>query len=468
MAIERNYYIVRQPEGTTLSFAYQNGKGIVYRNLKHSEWSKHKVVIRECTGSFAAAQTENGIIYLVYEDREGNIILSRHNDKEGFKLMIFDNERKEEYGSCLGITIVNSKIHIVYSIKNYSKGCTMLYHQQVDEDMNPLTLNIIGSINYDYTNPYLLHTTTEGKLYILYQRCKDNHSLGYKVLAAGGDIWSRFYEVDRSPNAFKDYSLLEYNNGIYITFIKKEESRDLLVCSFRENTKLQQAVIDEREDIESCSLFRAGEQLWCTWITEGKFYSTITLIEHFDFSKKFFEDMLKDYDLVKASFIVAGDKELNDIQFDEVYLYRDKKLRYINVFNIYEEYRPQVHYASYIQNYLTDLCKKLTTEIILSRSVAGESIDVDRKFTEKMEEFNEYKCELNEAISVLQRKLEERERRIEELQQVILEKDNLLERYVAKSDCNPVCSEVEVEAVQLENEVITTGHEDFSENKIEQ
>lgn len=445
--IDRNFYIIKQSDGTTWTFSFKKDEGIIYKFFKENTWSEEYVLTKDALKNFSVILLPDDSINVLYQDSTGTIILSKYDRTQWNKQEILTNEKNEIFSIYFKTAVIENKIQIIFSIFNKENNTATLFHQILDEENNLSSPIIIDRIKYyyDYNVAFILYSPDNKELFIMYQRFVDSHEIGYKSFDKDNETWSDFKLIDSSKYPFNDYSAIMFNDILHTLYIKKEDDISSLYYVHGNNFNFKNTKIFEGTNIESCLIFIIYGEIWCFWINDNEIYSSFSIDNGNDFSTPPYDQCVESPDIFKSIYITNEPKEMKGILGNEIYFTNDNTLQNLIFANLYpyiKNNEQREDYLSYIEYYMSEICSKVLSYKKTSKEKEqliamlknhlveekSKSLFYEEKFEEinnKHTKFTELQNQLNKNIKVLQENLNDKEEKLKSLVNLNLEKEIL-------------------------------------------
>lgn len=432
MAILRNSYVIKQSNGTTWEFSFNEDEGIIYKLYKENNWSEKNVLTSRASKNYSVILFPDDSLNVLYEDLDGMILLNKYNGKQWNENIILTNRNKDIFNIYFKALFYENKIHIIFSILNKQKNTTTLFHQILDEESNVYKLKFIDKIKCNYNVPFILFSSSKQDMLLMYQRFESFYEIGYKIFSIDNQKWSNFRLIDKSLSQFKDYSAVNINGIIYSLYIKREKNLDILnfvhdnYYNFK-NTKLFQS-----PNIENCLILLLCGEVWCFWVKDNRIYSSFSINNGNDFSTFPCENTSNSSDVFKAAYISNNLKEKSLILCNEIFFSNDDSLQPLIFSTLYNNNNNDIKnttYLSYIQYYMTEISTKIISyekkliqkEQLISKlnsqlkeqsektiSYENEINSINKQYAK----FLDLKNQLNENIKLLYQSLVDKEEEI--------------------------------------------------------
>jgi len=441
--IDRNFYIIKQSDGTTLSFSFNKDDGIIYKFFKENIWSEEYVLANEALKNFSAILLSDDSINVLYQDLKGTLILSKYDGEQWNEQEILTNEKNEIFNIYFKTVVNENKIQIIFSIFNKKNNTATLFHHILDEKNTLSKPKVIDRIKYDYDIPFVLYSPDNKELFIMYQRFLNNHEIGYKSFNNDNEKWSDFKFIDRSKYLFKDYSVIIFNESLHALYIKKEENIDSLNYVHGNHYNFKNTKLFKGKNIESCLIFIIYGQIWCFGIKNNKILSSFSIDNGNNFSTPPYEQSVNSLDIFKSIYISNEPKERKGILGNEIYFTNDDTLQYLIFSTLYpyiKNNEKSNDYLSYVEYYMTEICLKILSyektskqkeQLItqLKSQLEEQKVQI-LSFEIKFKEINkahskfiDLKNQLNTNINLLQESLNDRDEKLKLLENITMEKE---------------------------------------------
>ena len=442
--MEQNMYILKQSDGTIWSFKYDIERGIVYKTCKGEIWSNYSILIKEAKEKFSATILPNDSICVVYEDLDGNLMLHIFNHINWKAYYLMHNCKEDIFNIYFRTVLYKNRLFLFYSIYHKGSNKITIVFQTIDGTGNLSSPSLIDDIYFHYDIPFYLHVSSENVLYIMYQKYKNNHELGYRLLSADAKSWSEFYVIDDCSLPFVEYSLLAIENKIHSLYIKKDEESIYSITYCRGNPlHHNRNNIWSGHNIISCAFFIINKHIWCLWMQNNQIYSTVSIDHGEVFSIPPQAELIETSSIFKATYISNFQENKRNMYIGEIFVVDNNNIECLVVDNICgivhssNKSNKYLFYTKYLINksYKSDkdLEEKDILIVKLKQMVEEQKIKLQycenklKTINNSMANFNENKNQLNEGISFLQDSLIIKEKRLNELEALYVEKEEELE-----------------------------------------
>ncbi|AGK97887.1 hypothetical protein [Clostridium pasteurianum] len=359
---DRNFYIIKQSDGTTWNFFYNKDEGIMYKFFKETTWSDHHVLTKKALNNFSAIILPDDSIVILYENLTGGLVLSKYNNKIWNEEQIMKNSKREIFSTYFKAIVHNNEINIIFSILNKKDNTVTLFHQIVDEKNNLSDPKMIEKIKNDHHISFNVYSLQNKELFILYQRFIGHFELGYKTFNVNTKKWSNFNSIDTNVSYFSYYSALIVNGLLNILYIKKGKNIDNLIYVHGKSPNYKSIELFKGINIELCSFFIVYGQIWCYWLKDKKIYNSFSINNGINFSSYPYEQSLNSTYIFKVIYISNKLEKIKNTIFNEIYITNYDDIKYLIFSNIYLYIKTNVknsEYLLYIEYYLTEICEKV-------------------------------------------------------------------------------------------------------------
>lgn len=217
--LDQKHYLFKFSCGKVLNLFYKDKYGICARTLdKRNQWSETEVLVKDCLPNFSACLDENDLVYLLYQNKYGNILEAYFANQSVVRSSpVLNCKSPNYYDKLLQIMRSNQTTYFFYMLK-YSGKSLLTYQLKKDHDKVSAP-RVIDSIEESKV-PYKIAADTNGDFYILFN-CNDSKhpGLGYKKLDCIKDHLSEFHPIKS----------LSYSSNIVSAFIDSKNT--LHLCS---------------------------------------------------------------------------------------------------------------------------------------------------------------------------------------------------------------------------------------------
>ncbi|AGK97897.1 hypothetical protein [Clostridium pasteurianum] len=371
----RKFYIVKQSDNTTWNFFYNKDGDIVYKFFKNNIWSDYHILVKKALNKFSVMLLNDDSIIVLYENLSGILILSKYNGKTWDKKQIVKNTKNKFFNMYFKAVANDNKINIIYSIFNKKDKIATLFHQIIDEKNILSTPNFIDKIKCHYPITFILYSTKNQDIYIMYERLVDNYDLGYKIFNKYTNKWSDFNFIASNTSPLKDYSMLTSDDILHALYIKKEDNINSLIYVQVNNSNLKTNKLFEGKNIKICSFFIVCNQIWYYWLNDNKIYSNFSIDNGNTFSSPPFELILdSSNNIFKAGYMSNNFETINCSIVNELYI-ANHDLENLNFSSIYSYFKNNIDFLSYMKYYMTKVHEK-------NLSMEKTSEEKEQHFTE--------------------------------------------------------------------------------------
>jgi len=301
----KNFYIVRQADGTLWNFAYKENFGIIYRTYDKNSWSNYNILVKNTSKAFSALILPDNRICIIYQSTSGNLLLKVYLGDEWKEYSILHKKGNSVNDIHFRTIYSSGNIQIFYSILQSRDNIRTLFHQTLTFLANDLKVSspaLIDTTNVNHANQFTVHALEDNTIFIMYQKLLNKYELGYKNFDVSSKTWSKFYNVDKNISPYTDYSLSSINNKLNILYIKNNGESNALYNSIGSVPNMELTKIAESNNLISCALFREKDLTYGFWISNNYIYSYYTN----DFGGSISpikSEGLKSMDITKSSFI---------------------------------------------------------------------------------------------------------------------------------------------------------------------
>ncbi|MGV8980881.1 hypothetical protein [Clostridium sp.] len=274
----RNFYIVKQADGTLWNFTYKDNFGIIYRIFHKNSWSTYNILVKNTSKAFSTIILPDDRICIIYQSSSGNLLLKVYSGDEWKEYSILHKKGNSVNDIHFKTIYASEKIQIFYSILQSHDNVRTLFHQSLSlyNDLKVSSPILIDTTNVNHVNQFVVHALENNNICIMYQKLLNKYELGYKILEANSATWSKFHNIDKNLSPYTDYSLNSVNDKLNILYIKNsEESNELFnLRGYASNMELKK--IAESNNLISCALFREKNITYGFWISNNYLYSYYT------------------------------------------------------------------------------------------------------------------------------------------------------------------------------------------------
>ncbi|WMJ81120.1 hypothetical protein RBU49_02395 [Clostridium sp. MB40-C1] len=445
----RDFYIIKQSDGTVWNFCFDEKLGLFYRILIDNRWSESTVISKNSSNNFSVVLFPNDSIYVLYQNLDNNIILSAYNSDQQWKeKQILQNTKKDMLEIYFKAILNENRMHILYSISNNKTQVATFFHQIVDENINLSQPKVIDTVNVYGSRPFIINASKENSILIMYQKSMDKYQLGYRELK--NDAWSNFHIIEKNSYPYSDYSLLWFKETIYFIYIRDNKNSKVLVYCNGKYPRFNRNELFESINIDSCLLFILKDNIWINWIDKNNVYSSFSINNGKKFSMPPHYEVIDFKEAIKANYISNLNVDKESIIIDEVYIENKDKLNYIMLSNIYPYIftssknnidKKYNSYWVYIKDYMSKAYEQISNfeklikqkERLISQlkfSLEDEKSQIgmyESKYNiiqKKYDECEKGKELMLDNINSLQENLMEKDKKINELEDINLEKES--------------------------------------------
>jgi hypothetical protein len=299
----RNFYVLKQADGTIWNFAYKDNFGIIYRTLEKDSWSRYSILVRNSTKAFSAIILPDNRISVIYQSTSGNLLLKLYVGNEWKDYSVLQKKNNSTNDIHFKIIYALDKIQILYSVLQSHDNMRALFHQSltIDNGVSISSPIIIDSTNVNDNNQFAVHEISNDSVCILYQKLLNKYELGYKMLGRDNSTWSKFYCMDKNFSPYIDYSLNEINNKPNIMYVKNNGEANSVYCTVGLSAGIEHTKLAEGDKIISCALFKDKNTNYNFWISNSYIHSCYTTNMNASISP-IKSEILKTINIIKASY----------------------------------------------------------------------------------------------------------------------------------------------------------------------
>ncbi|MCY6482760.1 hypothetical protein OW763_00110 [Clostridium aestuarii] len=445
---DRNFYTLKQSDGTIWQFSYKKSFGIIYKTLENTKWSNYNILVNECSNNFSVVLIHDDKICVLYQDSSGNINLNVYNGTTWTKHEILKKKTSVVNDVYLKTIYNNDKLHIFYGILNTKNNIRTLFHQTIDDDLNLSTPNIIDTTNVRHINQFTICCSDNNDLYILYQKLINKYELGYKIFNFKNNTWSKFYTVDKNVSPYIDFSLTSLQNTLHTLYIKSNGISNILVDASGYLSDLKYTKIHESNNITSCSLTLLNNIIWCSWICGNWIYSCFSNNNGLTFNTPPHREIINTSPIIFKSLYNEFSSTHNCIN-NEIYMQNTTTFKILpNVLNTLTsnvkntELQSDIpdNYSVYMEKYMLNLKQRLSfyqkklsqkdqlinhLNSILSQEKSKHlcSQNMLKSLNQKYTEFEKEKKSLTENLNYLKKDLDVKQNKIDDLENITIKKE---------------------------------------------
>ncbi|KEI17818.1 hypothetical protein [Clostridium haemolyticum] len=269
-----NFYTIRMSSNDLWNITYNQNLGIIYRQCVNRKWSNLFVLQKDCNKSFVTILLPKNKLCLIYQNKDGNIVLSIYSNGQWEHKEILKWKGNKIKKAKLKALYSKNKIHIFYSLNLISDSSEIVFYQTID-----LNLNISKPISIDDTifsseNPFDISVLDNGSLVILYEKYNNSYELGYKIFNYTNNKWSDFYTIDTNNESHNYFSLCCNNNTIHCLYVKNSSSENVLVhCSGLFLDLNYITIFKSTNNISMPCFFKFKDTIWDIWISNKTIYT---------------------------------------------------------------------------------------------------------------------------------------------------------------------------------------------------
>lgn len=357
-----SFYIIKQDNGTTWNFLYDEDEGIIYKFFKENKCSDYNVLTKIAQNNFSVFLLPDDSINVLYKDFTETIILMKYIEDIWTEQEIMKNSESEVFDVDFKAAVYNNRINIIFSILNKKDNTVTILHQILNEENNLTNTKIIEKLKNDYYSSFNIYSVENKKLFVMYQRFPGQFQLGYKFFDKNTKEWSNFNLIDTNIYSFRNYSALISNEVLSALYIKKENNIDKLIYAHGKNSIFKKIELFNGINIELCSFFIIYGQIWCYWIKDKKIYNSFSINNGNNFSSYPFEQLLNSKYLFKVIYISNRLKEKKNVYSNEIYVANYDDIKYLIFSNLYTYSKNNIKsnkYMPYIEYYMVQVCEKV-------------------------------------------------------------------------------------------------------------
>ncbi|AGY78206.1 hypothetical protein [Clostridium autoethanogenum] len=440
---DKKSYILKRSNGAIWNISYNENREIVYRIFKEDALHTYNLITSNISQNLSAILLPNDIIYVLYQDMNGNINLLTEDETRWNEQQIIKNNRGKMNDVYFQAFLNQNEIHIIYSVLNKKAGITTIWHQILDKKNDLSSSKIIDTLKFNYDIAFSLHTSKDKKIFILYQKSLNNrHELGYKIFNHESKNWSNFYSIDSSTFPYKYYSILKSKNTIHILYIKNSQNRNSLIYASGIGTDFKYNKLSQSVNIDFCYFFIGYNQIWCSWTQDNKIYSSFSIDGGRSFSNAPFKNSLTFLDITKCIYSSNKQSYLDTFYFNELYMINKNPLEYLIISQIFPNIN-DYKVNPYMTYFMDEIWKKISAyqkmlnqknnlilqlKYLLKQEKTKYLSYKSRCYNinEEYDNFNKTKDLLNENINFIQKSLIEKENKINELENATIEKEDAI------------------------------------------
>jgi hypothetical protein len=435
---KKSAYIIKQSNGTTWCFFFQEKQGITYKVLQEAHWSKSLIIAESYSANFSVVLLSDDSIQLIYKDTEDNIITSIFSGGIWRKYPVLQNQNKDMFQTYLNALLYNYETYIFYSVLNSKTKVNTILYQKLDNKRNLSTPIVIDTITSDCIISFSLHISDLNHIYIIYEKPLDTYELGYKVLKLEETVLSNFFCIDKNPYPFIDYSLISMNNILHLVYIKKYKGSNMLMYCCSNDSILKHYKIHENLNMSACSIFMSKDHICCLWLQGHNIYSSFSINGGLDFIFSSFNESLTPSQTMKSIYLSNISEEKEDLALNEFFINIADNLECLILASIYPHINPIGKKNTYIAQSMQCIMKDYDKY----SKQKSEEINELKLFIEKQKlkvqslenkltavngdyiKFKEGKKLLDENINFFQESLIDKEKQLNEMSNLMIKKEN--------------------------------------------
>ncbi|MGH4138619.1 hypothetical protein [Clostridium sp.] len=299
----RNFYIIKQADGTLWNFTYKDNFGIIYRIFHKNAWSTYNILVKKASKAFSTIILPDDRICIIYQSSSGNLLLKVYSGDEWKEYSILHKRGNSVNDIQFKTIYALEKIQIFYSILQSHDNVRTLFHQSLtlNNELKVSSPVLIDTTNVNHVNQFVVHALENNNICIMYQKLLNKYELGYKILENSSTTWSKFYNIDKNISPYTDYSLNSVNDKLNILYIKNSGEANALYNFRGDTSNMELKKIAESNNLISCALFREKNITYGFWISNNYLYSYYTKAIDDNISP-IKSDALKSMNIFKASF----------------------------------------------------------------------------------------------------------------------------------------------------------------------
>lgn len=270
-------YILKESSGKVWNFFYDERLGLCYSLLtKRNTWTEPISLQKSMHPSFYVDIDYNDQLYILFQDKLGNILCSFFKKDEIKTLSVLNSKSPIAYNKHLLLIPAKSAIHIFFVIEYNSK--MILSHQTFSGGAVSLPRPIDYVPNSEF--PYSVVCDNTGNIYAFYQ-CSDgkHYQIGYKKYMASQKFWGEFTPVTRF-NGESEFprTIIDHKNIIHICYQRRSSKQYELVYQQKipdKNIWTNEYVIYSSPfSFSGSSLAYINDNIYVFWVRENNiFYS---------------------------------------------------------------------------------------------------------------------------------------------------------------------------------------------------
>lgn len=358
----KSFYIIKQANGTTWNFLYDEDEGIIYKFFKENKCSDYNILTKTAQNNFSVFLLPDDSINVLYKDFTETIVLMKYIEDIWTEQEIMKNSEPEVFDVDFKAAVYNNRINMIFSILNKKDNTVTLLHEILNKENNLTNAKIIEKLENEHYISFNIYSIENKGLFVMYQRFSGQFRLGYKFFDKNTKEWSNFNLIDTSIYPFRNYSTLITNGMLSTLYIKKEKNIDKLIYAHGKNSAFKKIELFSDINIELCSFFIVFGQIWCYWIKNNIIYNSFSINNGNDFSSYPYEQILNYQFLFKVIYIYNKLEEPKNVYANEIYVSNYDDIKYLIFSNLYSYTINNIknkEYLSYIEYYMVQICEKV-------------------------------------------------------------------------------------------------------------
>ncbi|MGH4120192.1 hypothetical protein [Clostridium sp.] len=311
MLESKNFYIIKQTDGTLWNFTFKDNFGIIYRTFEKNSWTNYNILVKNASKSFSALILPDNRICIIYQSSSGNLLLKVYSGNEWTEHSILHKKVNSVSDIHFKTMYVSGKIQIFYSILQSHDNIRTLFYQTLtlNKDLVVSSPVLIDTTNVNHVNQFVVHALEDNTICIMYQKLVNKYELGYKILNHSSANWSKFFNVDKNISPYIDYSLCSVNNKLNILYIKNNGQTSALYNVRNYISNPEHTKISESNNLTSCAFFKEGNITYGFWISNNCIYTYYTSGMG-DSISPIKSEGLKSINIIKSAFIeILADRQ---------------------------------------------------------------------------------------------------------------------------------------------------------------
>ncbi|AGX43243.1 hypothetical protein [Clostridium saccharobutylicum] len=315
--INRDFYFIKQSTGDIWIFSFRANQGIIYKIFKKNSWSEDHILTKEALKNFSVTLFQDNSINVLYQDLEGKIILSEYIEGKWNKKIILTNEKKELFKIYFKTFVNKNELQIIFSIFNKENTTATLFHQALDEKNKLSKPKMLDIVKYDYEVPFILYSSDNKDVIIMYQRFAGNHEIGYQTFNKNLQKWSNFNSIDKSKHPFD-------MNEMRLVILSYENDKEQLTTQLKHELEEQKA-----QNLFYEKKFKAINKAHTKFMAlKNELKENVTLLQENLKDKEEKLKLLENFNIEKEIKIRSLKEELSQDEIKILYLMR--KVRNLN------------------------------------------------------------------------------------------------------------------------------------------